>query len=140
MSHFKTCLTVRTYECDLYGHVNNAVFINYCETARVEFLYALGFSLQSLKEKGFLLPIVKIEIEYKKPVFPGEELQISVDWIKKGKSSSVFQQDIVRKRDDVLTAGALVTWVVTDLRGKPIPMPSELLETFYQKFGIYPPE
>ena len=140
MPHFETSLTVRTYECDLYGHVNNAVFLNYCETARVEFLYALGFNLQSLKERGFLLPIVKIEIEYKKPVFPGDELKISVEWIKKGKSSSIFQQDIVRKKDGVLAASAQITWVVTDLRGKPIPMPEELLETFFQKFGIYPPE
>lgn len=140
MYHHETSLTVRTYECDLYGHVNNAVFLNYCETARVEFLYALRFTLHSLKEKGFILPIVKIEIEYKKPVFPGEELKITVEWIKKGKSSSVFCQDIIRKKDDKMIARALVTWVVTDLRGKPIPMPEELLETFNQKFGLYPPE
>ena len=65
MIHFETDIKARTYECDLYGHVNNATFLNYCELARVEFLEHLGFTLQTLKESGFILPIVKIEIEGK---------------------------------------------------------------------------
>ena len=131
--HFSTSLRVRTYECDLYGHVNNAVFLNYFETARVEFLYYLGFSLQSLKKEGFLLPIVKIEIEYKKPAFPGDRLELAIEWTKKGTTSAVFHQEAVR--DGEVVAAADVTWVVTDLRGKPIEFPSTLLRAFEEKVG-----
>jgi len=131
--HFSTSLRVRTYECDLYGHVNNAVFLNYFEMARVEFLYYLGFSLQSLKKEGFLLPIVKIDIEYKKPVFPGEELELVVEWTKKGTTSAVFRQEALR--DGEVTAAANVTWVVTDLNGKPINFPQSLLKAFEEKCG-----
>ncbi len=130
-NHFVTTLKVRTYECDLYGHVNNAVFLNYFEMARVEFLYYLGFSLQSLKKEGFLLPIVKIEIEYKKPVFPGEELELALDWTRKGKTSATFRQ--VAKRNGETVAAADVTWVVTDLQGKPIDFPETLLRAFNEK-------
>ena len=31
-------LIVRTYECDSYGHVNNAVYVNYLEYGRMQFL------------------------------------------------------------------------------------------------------
>ena len=30
-----TRLTVRPYECDSYGHVNHAVYVNYLEHARI---------------------------------------------------------------------------------------------------------
>jgi len=129
--HFSTSLRVRTYECDLYGHVNNAVFLNYFEMARVEFLYYLGFTLQALQKAGFLLPIVKIEIEYKKPVFPGERLDLSLEWTKKGNSSAVFHQEALRNGEVV--AAADVTWVVTDLRGRPVNMPLTILEAFKKK-------
>lgn len=136
---FETFLKVRTYECDSYGHVNNATFLNYCEFARVEFLQKLGYNLDNLKQKGFVLPIVKIEIEYKIPVFANDELRITVEWKSRGKSSSVFQQEIYRKSDTVLIARAYVTWVITDLKGKPIEIPLELLDSFKSMFGELPP-
>ena len=37
MAHEST-LTTRSYECDSYGHVNNAVYLNYLEFARIRFL------------------------------------------------------------------------------------------------------
>ena len=138
MISFETILKVRTYECDFYGHVNNATFLNYCEYARVEFLHFLGYNLENLKQKGFVLPIVKIEIEYKEPVFADEVLKLKIEWISRGRSSSTFKQDIIRQRDNSLVAQAYVTWVVTDLKGKPISIPKELLERVNEKYSQLP--
>lgn len=140
MIYFETEFKARTYECDMYGHVNNAAFLNYCEFARVEFLEYLGYSLQGLQKAGFLLPIVKIEIDYKAPVYSGDVLKVSVAWTKQGKSSAVFEQKIVKKSSDVLAARAQVTWVVVDLKGKPISMPKELLDRVESVFNELPPK
>ena len=35
---FKTELQVRSYELDFYGHVNNAIYLNYLEYARGNYL------------------------------------------------------------------------------------------------------
>ena len=137
---FETEIKVRTYECDLYGHVNNAAFLNYCEFARVEFLNELGFTLESLKEKGFLLPVVKIEIEYKRPAFPGDQLLLTLEWLKKGRSSSQFRQEIFNKITGELITQILVTWVVTNLKGTPISIPDELSQRYQQKYGRLPGE
>ena len=140
MACFESALKVRTYECDLYGHVNNATFLNYLEFARVEFLEAMGYTLKGLLEKGFVLPIVKIEIEYRNPAFPNDDLLITIDWIEKGKTSAVFEQNIYKNDGNTLVVRALVKWVVTDLSGKPITIPDELIQS-YQKFtGHLPPE
>lgn len=140
MSCFETTLKVRSYECDLYGHVNNATFLNYLEYARVEFLNEMGFDLGSLKKLGFLLPIVKIEIEYKDAVFAGEQLKITICWLHRGRSSSTFKQEIFRVSDDKPVSRAFVTWVVTNLEGKPISIPDVLTDAYYKKFGVLPPK
>lgn len=138
MISYETTIKVRSYECDIYGHVNNAQFLNYCEFARVEFLESMGFSLQSLKDEGYLLPVVKIEIEFKRPAFSGDVLRIGVNWISSGRSSSVFEQKVVHEQSRELAARALVTWVVTDLQTKPVKIPQLLLDRLQDHFGEIP--
>ena len=135
---FKTTLKVRTYECDSYGHVNNATFLNYCEVARVELLEKMGYDLDGLKKAGFLLVIVKIEMEYKKPAYANDELEISVDWIERGKTSAVFEQEIYNRHQNDLVAWAKVIWVTTDLKGKPIVIPEVLIDSYQTAFGSMP--
>jgi YbgC/YbaW family acyl-CoA thioester hydrolase len=136
---FKTKLKVRTYECDSYGHVNNATFLNYCEFARVELLEKMGYDLAGLKNAGFLLVIVKIEIEYKKPAYANDELEISVNWIERGKTSAAFEQKIHNRKNDALIARARIIWVSTDLKGKPIAIPDVLIDSYKKNFGNIPP-
>lgn len=138
MIKFETSLKARTYECDMYGHVNNASFLNYCEVARIDFLNYLGLSLKSLIKKGWLLPIVKIEINYKLPVFADEELIVSVIWKSRRQTSAVFEQEIIKKSTGQLAAHALITWVSTDLKNTPIPIPDEMLDRIYEVFGELP--
>ena len=54
MRKFITTFKVRSYECDSYGHVNNAVYLNYLEFARMSALFEKGFTLEKMKEKGYL--------------------------------------------------------------------------------------
>ena len=135
---FKTTLKVRTYECDSYGHVNNATFLNYCEVARVELLNKMGYDLDGLKKAGFLLVIVKIEMEYKRPAYANDELEISVDWIERGKTSAAFKQEIINQHNSELIASAKIIWVTTDLKGKPIAIPDVLLKSYQHEFGSIP--
>jgi len=140
MIHFETEIKARTYECDMYGHVNNAAFLNYCEFARVEFLEHLGFTLQGLIDLGFILPIVKIEIDYKWPVLAGEKLKIGINWALRGRSSALFEQELFNVTANKVAAKAKVTWVVTSLQGKPISMPEALLTRITEKYGELPPK
>jgi len=45
---FETRMRVRDYECDLQGIVNNAVYQNYLEHARHEFLHEVGIDFAQL--------------------------------------------------------------------------------------------
>ncbi len=123
MEH-ETTLTTRSYECDSYGHVNNAVYLNYLEYARIRFLNALDISYAELRRKGIGLVVVRICIDYKAQVDAEEELRIVTRPLKKQRARMVFSQRIWRNSE--LVAEAEVTWACIDDRGGLTRIPPEL--------------
>ena len=115
---------VRTYECDAYGHVNNATYLNYLEYARSEFLKDVGFDYHAAVKEGYGIYIARVEIDYKKPAFLDNELTIKSRPIKKGAVSGILSQEIWRGED--LLAQAKVTWAFVDSSGLPAKIPPKL--------------
>ncbi|MCL1928699.1 MAG: acyl-CoA thioesterase [Treponema sp.] len=116
-------LTVRTYECDSYNHVNNANYLNYLEYARYEFLKAIGFDYYAAIEAGYGIFVARIEIDYKKPAKPDDVLTIKSWPVKKGAVSGVIVQEI--RHGDDLVVHAKVTWAFVDSNGQPTKIPKE---------------
>lgn len=112
---------VRTYECDAYGHVNNAVYLNYLEYARTEYLREVGFDYSAAVAAGYGLYVARIEIDYKKPAFPENVLTIRTSPLKKGAVSGVMFQQVFRGEE--LLSEAKVTWAFVDAQGAPTRIP-----------------
>ena len=119
----KCTLKVRTYECDSYGHVNNANYLNYLEFARYEFLRDAGFDYPAMIKAGYGIYVARIEIDYKKPAITDDELQIKSWAVKKGAVSGVIAQEIWR--GDELLVEAKVTWAFVDSKGTPTKIPPQ---------------
>ena len=117
-------LQVRTYECDSYGHVNNANYLNYLEYARYELLKDVGFDYTKAIDAGYGVFIARIEIDYKRPALTDDRLTIRTWPLKKKAVSGVLAQEI-RRGDDIL-AEAKVTWAFVDSKtGMPVRIPAE---------------
>ena len=116
-------LKVRTYECDIYRHVNNANYLHYLEYARYEYLKDIGFDYEKAVRSGYGVYIARIEIEYKKPAFTDDVLIIKSQPVKKGAVSGVIAQQIRRGED--LIIDAKVTWAFVDSKGQPVKIPPE---------------
>ena len=114
-------LIVRTYECDSYGHVNNANYLNYLEVARYEMLRDVGFDYPGMIDAGYGIYVARVEIDYKKPAIADDELFIKSRPIKKGAVSGIIAQEIWRG-DDLLVE-AKVTWAFVDSKGQPTKVP-----------------
>ena len=121
--HCTSTLVVRSYECDSYGHVNNANYLNYLEYARYEFLKDAGFDYQAMIRSGYGIYVARIEIDYKKPAITDDELVIKSSPAKKGAASGIMAQEIWRG-DDLIVA-AKVTWAFVDSKGSPVRIPPE---------------
>ena len=119
----KCTLKVRTYECDSYGHVNNANYLNYLEYARHEQLKEEGFDYQAMIKAGYGVYVAKIAIDYKKPAVADDELLIKSRPIKKGAVSGVIAQEIWRGEE--ILAEAKVTWAFVNSNGTPTKIPPQ---------------
>ncbi|HEY8843661.1 MAG TPA: thioesterase family protein [Gaiellaceae bacterium] len=66
---------VRFGDLDALGHVNNAVFLTYIESARVAFLLDAG-AVTSLEDMSII--VARIEIDFRAPIRFGGEVEIAV--------------------------------------------------------------
>ena len=117
-------LKTRSYECDSYGHVNNAIYLNYLEYARIQLLEQLPVPYDELRRRGIGFVVTKICIDYRMQVASGVTLRIETRTISKERVRVVFQQNIYR--DDQLVAEAEVTWACINDKGMPIRIPPVL--------------
>ncbi len=66
---------VRFRDVDAMGHVNNAVFLTYMESARVAYLLELG-AATGLEDLSII--VARIEIDFRAPVRFGDEVEVGV--------------------------------------------------------------
>lgn len=130
MRKFTLKFKVRSYECDSYGHVNNAVYLHYLECARMSALEENGLTLNIMKQKGYFVVVRRIEIDYKHPLFMNDMVIIKTFISEWRNTSGTFTQQIFNADHKRLVAEAKVTWVFTNLTGKPIPIPEEIQLAF----------
>jgi len=60
-------IQVRFADCDIMGHVNNAVYLSYFEQARMHYFSQMVGDEWDWKKQGVIL--VKNEVEYLAPIF-----------------------------------------------------------------------
>src|SRR5690554_7673512 len=78
-------IQVRFADCDMMGHVNNAVYLSYFEQARLFYFEQLVGKEWDYQKQGTLL--VKNEVVYLKPVFLHDSPEISIHLIEIGEKS-----------------------------------------------------
>jgi len=119
----KDCFTlemaVRDYECDLQGVVNNAVYQNYLEHARHEYLKTIGIDFAGLAAQGINLVVTRIEIDYKTSLASGDRFLVEVRLERISPVRIGFRQDIYRLPDRKLVVKALVTGTALNAKGRP---------------------
>ena len=131
--HFELELQVRDYECDIQGIVNNAVYQNYLEHCRHKFLHQIGLDFAQLHKDGIDAVVIRAELDYKFPLYPGDEFLVRLKMGKQGKLRIIFNQQIFRKNDEKLIVNARITTVLTK-NGRP--MSAEIFEEKLALSGI----
>lgn len=122
-----TRIPVRGYHLDVYGHVNNARYLEFLEEARWAY-FGDRVDLGWWQARGYAFVIVNINIDYRAPATMGDVLGVSVEVTDIGERSSVIRQ-VVSKQDGSVAAEARVTFVVLDSRsGKVLPLEGEIRE------------
>ena len=126
----KTEIRVRGYHLDVYGHVNNARYLEFLEEARWD-LFEGHVDLEQWKGLGLAFFVANISINYRRPASLGDVLEIRTGLTRFGNKSATFSQRIVLKGTETLLADAEITFVLADMNtGKAVPIEGELRALF----------
>lgn len=117
---FKIEMKVRDYECDIQNVVNNAVYQNYLEHSRHEFLLENGIDFVALTNAGVHLVVIRAELDYKQSLKPGDAFYITVEVEKESRVKYAFIQKIHRQSDDKLMLQARTLGVALNEKGRPV--------------------
>jgi len=125
---FSLDMDVRDYECDIQGIVNNAVYQNYLEHARHEYLKQVGVNFAELARNGINLIVVRAELDYKQPLRSGDKFRVALTLQRESKIRFVFHQDIIRLADEKIMVKGKIIGTALNSKGRPaIPMEIEKL-------------
>ena len=125
-------LKVYYEDTDSAGVVYYANYLKFLERARTEALNLIGYSNKKVKDDFKSLIIVKTcNIEYKKPSYLEDELNVR-SFVKSISKTSFFMNQIITRGDDTIVE-AQVHLVFVDSKGKPKKIPDQI----YSKFKPY---
>ncbi|MFK8045520.1 MAG: acyl-CoA thioesterase [Crocinitomicaceae bacterium] len=94
---FSTKIQIRFSDCDMLNHVNNAIYLQYFETARIHFLTS-ELPEWDWNEQGIIL--ANNNIDYLKPLFLTDECHITVFCTKIGQSSFTLGYHVFVKNSE----------------------------------------
>jgi thioesterase-3 len=121
-----TTIKVRGFHTDMFGHVNNARYLEFLEEARWEWLNKFS-SFDYFTHKNLSFVVVSVTINYRWPAVLNDELQISVEMKTIGNRSATVHQKLIRMGDKKFIADADVTFAVIDnATGKSVALNDEM--------------
>jgi acyl-CoA thioester hydrolase len=104
---FRTLVPIRFSDLDYYGHANNAVYLTYFETARVD--YWREVVKWDWKHNGIIL--ARSEVNYLKPIMRDDKIACYIRTTRIGNSSFDVMHVLVKVTDEgeeICTTGKTV--------------------------------
>jgi len=117
-------------DCDMFGHVNNAVVCSLLETARFKFFK------ERFGEFAARYVIGHVEVDYLKPIRLGETIGIGL-WVDRvGRTSWDFRYTVIRSspEEELVKAGSRQVWYDFSRDAK-APLPPEVRAVLLAEHG-----
>ena len=135
MYSFETKIRVRYGETDQMSFVYYGVYAQYYEVGRVELLRSLGLLYKEIEAMGFALPVVNMNIKYKKPAFYDDELTIRTTIKELPSAKITFYYEMFNANNELLNIGEVVLVFVNKETGKPCFAPEIVINKFKEKLA-----
>lgn len=127
---------VRFYECDAYGHLNNAVYLRYMQEAAFNASAAIGFTQEryAAMRRSWFARLT--EVEYLQPVHYGDTVVVTT-WVEDmHRVRSWRAYEMHNQQSGVMVARGWTDWVFVDSdSGKPASIPSEIADAYHPEAG-----
>ena len=131
MKKYSYSFTVNKDDIDFNGHVHNVTYLSWMIDAATKHSASVGFDYEACLKLGGTWVAKSHTIEYKKPSFENDELQMET-WVEEiGKIMSVRRYVLTRPSDKALICEGKTEWVFVDSKKmRPMKIPEVIVETF----------
>jgi len=123
-------MKMRVYyeDTDAAGVVYYANYLRYFERGRTEYLRERGISVGDLARRGFIFPVVRLEIDYRAPALHDDLLSVETAVLEIKKTSFALSQRVLRAGDGKLLVAGKVVLACVDREMKLQRLPEELVQ------------
>lgn len=118
---------------DQMGVVYYANYLELLEIGRTELLRDSGLTYRQMEQDGFLLPVIRVECDYRAPARYDDLLTIRTRLARLGRVRIDFTYEIVRPADGVLICQGLTHHAIVDAAGRPRRLSPEWMERLERK-------
>jgi acyl-CoA thioester hydrolase len=133
---YKTEVNVRFSEVDSMGIVWHGNFIRYFEDGREAFGKKHGISYMEMYEKGYMVPLVSVDCQYKKYVRYGETLRVETQFINQMAAKIVYQYKVFQKDSGDLVAEGESVQVFVTREGELVLTNPPFFEEWKKRMGL----
>ncbi|MER6126092.1 acyl-CoA thioesterase [Streptomyces sp. NPDC001795] len=134
---FSVPVTVRGYETDVQGHLNQAVYINYAEHARWSLLQAAGISQAGLIAEGVGPVALETTIRYRRELLAGDEVEVTCGFAW-GEGRTFRIEQTIRKADGTVAAEITAVGGLLNLEErKLVPNPQKFFRALATDPGLF---
>ncbi|HQC31996.1 MAG TPA: thioesterase family protein [Candidatus Cloacimonas sp.] len=114
------------YECDIYGHLNNANYLQLLEAARSEALYEMNLAQSDLQKKGIQLFVHYGEISFIKAIDHDEVITVKTCFTEINRIKGKWHQEIYNATKEICFTADIT--IVFASEGKAKRLPVEVFE------------
>jgi len=123
-------IKVRYCETDQMGIVHHSNYLKFFEFARIEWLEKLDIPYHEIEKNKIILPVVKCELKFLKPLVFGDTFKVKVHCTKKPTSSIEFSYEIFNNSGEKTTEGKTLLAFLNSDSMKPIRCPEIISKLF----------
>jgi len=123
-------------DIDFNGHVSNITYLSWMIDAATKHSESVGFGYKECLKLGGTWVAKSHTIEYKKPSFENDELQMET-WVEEiGKILSIRRYVLTRPLDNAFICEGKTEWVFVDAKKmRPMKIPTEIVIGFEKAQG-----
>lgn len=110
------------------GVVYHGNYAQYLEMGRVEWLRAIGFSYKQMENDGIMLPVISLQMEFKKSATYDDLITVTTSLTKLPMVRIEFDYEIRNEQGDLLVKANTVLAFIDMKTKRPTKCPTQILD------------